>query len=122
MVAFGSSETFTGWANGVTSGSRSKFSEFVENAKDAFKEEGEFSKSEYDYDEDSEAPRRKYDKKTRKFHDEPEPEPTGRNKGRKNVNEKRQEKIKEDFQNREDERAKPYLVRLESIDEGGHFS
>ena len=113
MVAFGASETFTGWANGVTSGSRSKFSEFVENAKDAFKEEGEFSKNEYDYDEDSEAPRRKYDKKTRKFHDEPEPEPTGRNKGRKNVNEKRQEKIKEDFQNREDERAKPYLVRLD---------
>merc|ERR1719188_941963 len=109
MVAFGAEEKFSGWANGVTVGSKSKFAKFMEEAKDAFNEEGEFSKTKFTYDDDSEAPRRKFDKKTRRFHEEPEPEPSGRNRRRENVNETRREKIKEDMERAQRERDAPYV-------------
>lgn len=72
MIAFGAEEEFSGWANGVTPGVKSKFAKTAEKVKEFFtddKEASEFGKSKFEYEDDW-VDRKKYDKKSRRFHDE----------------------------------------------------
>ena len=139
MIAFGEQEDFVGWANGVVPGTNSRLKKFFDiKEKDIVGSKGEFDSDEFTYDEESDKARRKYDKKTRRFHDKQEEsdeaetkstdkksdKKPSKNAAKHNTNKVRQEKINknteeisEKIYNKENYEEPYYVDATRKIDE-----